>query len=64
MRAVAVRGGRLFEFQHVTTENKVLIYKDILDDWYDFGRQRLVLLLQVQQWHGQTRLRFGGFRML
>src|SRR6202044_1818370 len=32
MRTVAIRGGRLFEFQHVPAKNKLLIYKDILYD--------------------------------
>jgi len=50
--------------KHVPPENKLLIYKDILNDWYDFGRQRLVLSFQFQQWHGLTRLWFGGFRVL
>ena len=64
MRAIAVRGRGLFEFQHVSAKNKLLICKDILNDRHNFSRQRLVLSPEIQQWHGQVRRWSGGFCML
>jgi hypothetical protein len=64
MPTVAVRGGRLFEFQHVSTKNKLLIYKDILDDRHDLSRERLILSFQIQHRHGEARWRCGGVRVL
>jgi hypothetical protein len=37
------KSGRLFEFHHISTENKLLICTNIFHNWHHFSSDRLIL---------------------
>jgi hypothetical protein len=49
VRAGAAPGARRFEIHHISFENKLLIRADILQNWHDFSRNRLILSFKIQQ---------------
>jgi hypothetical protein len=49
LRANAPSGARRFEIHHISIENELLIGTDILQNWHDFSRNRLILSFKIQR---------------
>jgi hypothetical protein len=49
VRADAAPGARRFEIHHISIENELLIGTDILQNWHDFSRNRLILSFKIQR---------------